>query len=257
MKSIVPVSLRSIMPTFALLLLIETSALANTPTYNTNKPETINSSTSLKEFSGRYIQKKINLNWSLANSPKIISFEVERSLGGQMFVKIGTVKSNSKNSYQFTDKFIFQPAYFYRIKIIQTNADPIYSEAISISQLETTTKSIIIKQPELPDTIATVPIPRRTSTSVAEPSPKNNKLTSKSSSLTFTEKLQIEMKAEKAGELYVDLVSADNRVRLTRTFTAIAGTNRLELNELDYLPEGNYQVEIKTGKQVVKLKASK
>lgn len=257
MKSIVPVSLRALMPAIALLLLIETSALANTPSDNNNQPAAEYSNTSLKEFSGRFTQKKINLNWTMANSSKAISFEVERSLGGQMFVKIGTVKSNTKNSYQFTDKFIFQPAYFYRIKIIQTNADPIYSEAISISQLETATKKIIIKQPELPDTIASVPIPRRTSPSVAEPTQKNNKHTSKSSSLTFTEKLQLEMKADKAGELYVDLVSADNRVRLTRTFTAIAGNNRLELNELEYLPEGNYQIEIKTGKQVVKMKASK
>ena len=116
MKSIVPVSLRSIMPTYALLLLIETSALANTPTYNTNKPETINSSTSLKEFSGRYTQKKINLNWSMANSSKTISFEVARSLVGQMFLKIGIIISNAKTSYQFTDKFIFQPPYFYCIK---------------------------------------------------------------------------------------------------------------------------------------------
>lgn len=255
MRFIVP--LRAIMPSLALLLLIEASTFANTGSDNKNQPASEYSSTRLKEFSGRFTQKKINLNWSMANSSKAISFDVERSLGGQMFVKIGTIKSNAKNNYQFTDKFIFQPAYYYRIKIIQPNTDPIYSEAISISQLETTTKSIIIKQPELPDTIASVPIPRRTSSSVVEPLQKNNKLTSKSSSLTFTEKLQLEMKADKAGELYVDLVSSDNRVRLTRTFTAIAGTNHLELNELDYLPEGNYQVEIKTGKQVVKLKASK
>lgn len=241
----------------ALSLFINTSTLANKPGTDKLSPVASYSSSSLQEFSGRYTQKKINLNWSLANTAKIISFEVERSLGGQTFIKIGTVKTNSKNKYQFTDKFIFQPAYYYRIKMIAANADPVYSEAISISQLETTTKSIILKEPELPDTIASVPIPRRMNTSVTGQLSKSNKITSKSSNLTFSEKLQLEMKADKAGELYVDLVSADNRVRLTRTFTAIAGTNRLELNELDYLPEGIYQIEIKTGKQVVKMKASK
>lgn len=256
MQLTVPVLSRASLPAIVMLLLIAAPSFANTP-ITKNQPAAAFSSSHLNVFSGCYVQKKINLNWSLANSSKIISFEVERSVGGQMFVKIGTVKSNAKNSYQFTDKFIFQPAYFYRIKIITSNADPIYSEAISISQSETTSKSIVLKQPELPDTIASVPIPRRTNTTVAEPAAKNYKLTSKSTSLTFTEKLQLEMKAEKAGELYVDLVSADNRVRLTRTFTAVAGTNHLELDKLDYLPEGNYQLEIKTGKQVVKLKASK
>lgn len=257
MNAKLPFIVKSIVPCVALLLVLTANSLANPSYLNSENPLTGFTGSSLKNFSGSYTKKKISLKWSLSNTTKAISFEIERSVSGLTFVKIGTINRNKNNSYLYTDKCVFQPAYFYRIKIIQEGLEPLYSDAINISQEETKTKSIPIKkaapiEPVAEATIPTTSIPVKTVTTL-----KYNKINSKGSPIFFKDNLLLEMQADKAGEIVITLVSTDIRVQLTRSLHATAGLNQLAISDLDYLPEGNYQVEVKTGKQVMRCRASK
>ena len=64
----------------------------------------------LLDFKGRYIspfggQGAGNLlTWTTANEQNTVQFDIERSINGQTFEKIGTVKTKGSNStYEFTD----------------------------------------------------------------------------------------------------------------------------------------------------------
>ncbi len=76
----------------------------------------------LIRFDGETAKLSNILHWSTASEYSNHSFEIERSTNGLQFEKIATVlgtgESINKKNYYFADYKIFEPQYFYRLKLI-------------------------------------------------------------------------------------------------------------------------------------------
>lgn len=87
------------------------------------------------EFKGNKINDKVDLMWSTVNEVNTKHFEIENSINGIDFIKIGTV--NAANSfdishYQFSDAKPFSTNH-YRLKLVSSNGEPTYSDIIKIN----------------------------------------------------------------------------------------------------------------------------
>jgi hypothetical protein len=100
----------------------------------------------LVDFSGEFIPPlggirgateggKNVLKWQTENEIGVSHFDIERSLDGRFFEKIGQVKAFNKNSfYQFIDENIFFKNYYYRLKINDLDGKSSLSKIISIER---------------------------------------------------------------------------------------------------------------------------
>lgn len=95
---------------------------------NTNLP------IKLTNFSAKKINEFVKLNWETKSVVGIKEFEVEKSLDGNNFLKIGFIKSNINNyKYEFNDVNILNSNSFYRLKMIEIDGSFEYSEIKKVS----------------------------------------------------------------------------------------------------------------------------
>ncbi len=102
------------------------------------------------ELIGFYAQNKdklIELNWITANENNVNKFEIERSIDGMNFTKIGELKAKNKAfNYLFLDEGT--PQYnqskilYYRLKIIDFDEKTTFSKVISVEMKELNTLKI-------------------------------------------------------------------------------------------------------------------
>ncbi|MEO5593827.1 MAG: right-handed parallel beta-helix repeat-containing protein [Chitinophagaceae bacterium] len=100
------------------------------------------------QFSGKLIQKEVQLNWSTTPPPDGSRFEIERS-PDQHFIKIGTIDATmnvSPGMYRFTDPLPEPGKNYYRIKEIDADGAFTYSNVIVIN-INTTEKAILWPNP--------------------------------------------------------------------------------------------------------------
>ena len=86
-------------------------------------------------FSGTVgADKQAVLSWSI-NEHDVQTYEVEKSVNGSRFAKIGSVSSygNGTNHYQFTDASRLEGVAYYRIKQIDDNGMTSYSGTVKLS----------------------------------------------------------------------------------------------------------------------------
>jgi alpha-tubulin suppressor-like RCC1 family protein len=94
-----------------------------------NNPFNIN----LNEFTAQAINEtEAILNWKINKKENDIVFEIERSLDGIKFEKIGNVKGIAESQFNFIDKTASLKNY-YRIKIIHPNQSAFYSKTEIVS----------------------------------------------------------------------------------------------------------------------------
>lgn len=74
--------------------------------------------------------------WKVADERNVLSYEIEKSLDGVNFSKIGTVQATGQNIYSFRDE---RPAAkgFYRIKNVDADGQYKYSGIVSFNQGKT------------------------------------------------------------------------------------------------------------------------
>jgi hypothetical protein len=94
-------------------------------------------SSKLTAFNGNYRNGTVNLNWTVSNNQVTNSFTVERSTDGVNFFSTGdlpSVKYQSMASYVFNDNVhdFKTPVLYYRLKMINTQGYPVYSQIIRI-----------------------------------------------------------------------------------------------------------------------------
>ncbi len=81
----------------------------------------------------------IELRWTTASEENNAGFEIERSLDGKNFVKIGFISGKGTtteiNNYYFTDDFIFSEKLYYRLKQIDYSGIFSYSEVITVNSI--------------------------------------------------------------------------------------------------------------------------
>lgn len=87
------------------------------------------------EFRAEPSPDKITLNWQTGQETNIVSFNVERSINNEDFIKIGKVNPKGNNSsYEFVDESISRvnSIYYYRLKVVNTNGTFQYSESLPV-----------------------------------------------------------------------------------------------------------------------------
>ena len=75
----------------------------------------------------------IDLHWSMADDNKAASFEIERSNDGKNFETIAQLASQSNPDYVYKDKNLKNGTYEYRIKIIEKDGNPVFSNVLSMN----------------------------------------------------------------------------------------------------------------------------
>ena len=102
-------------------------------------------------FRGKTVVKDNILDWATANEQNSKQFDVERSLNGTLFGKIGTLaaagNSNQTNTYQYTDRNIDQlnsEFMFYRLKQIDIDGKFKYSSIVRLRYNEKNTANTIV-----------------------------------------------------------------------------------------------------------------
>lgn len=97
----------------------------------------LNSPLDIEEFHLRAY--KVNednaLTWSVLSDVQLSTFEIERSLDGLFFTKIGDINVNpilEEKQYSFLDKISLETAY-YRVKAVDENNETYYSNIASLS----------------------------------------------------------------------------------------------------------------------------
>ena len=108
---------------------------------------------SLLSFTGKWLTGKVTLNWEVDHESRIDFYEIQRSGDGNNFEKIGTVSAintSTRYSYAFSDLFLTQSLYYYRIKIIEKSGAVEYSNTILLKSNQT---SIGIRVKVLPNPV--------------------------------------------------------------------------------------------------------
>jgi hypothetical protein len=86
----------------------------------------------LVDFNGQKTENGTQLSWQTASETRFSHFDIERSLNGTLFEKIGETKANGSNSnYTFIDPNPFNTMY-YRLKINDLDGKFEFSKIISI-----------------------------------------------------------------------------------------------------------------------------
>jgi hypothetical protein len=87
-------------------------------------------------FTGRSVEKGNFLQWETASEENNAGFDIEKSINGRNFEKIGFIAGNgttiAQQAYEFLDKNINTGVNYYRLKQTDYNGDFEYSNIISI-----------------------------------------------------------------------------------------------------------------------------
>ncbi len=102
-------------------------------------------------FRGKTVAKDNVLDWATANEQNSKQFDIERSLTGASFSRIGIVKavgnSNQTNTYQYTDHNVDRlnsEVMFYRLKQIDIDGNFKYSNVVRLRYSEKNTVNTIV-----------------------------------------------------------------------------------------------------------------
>jgi hypothetical protein len=90
-----------------------------------------------KNFKGKRTGTDIVLTWATSTEYKNKEFQVERSVDGNHFYLVGTVKATNQlngDNYSFIDYNASLPVYFYRLKQIGSDNEWKYSATVNIRQ---------------------------------------------------------------------------------------------------------------------------
>jgi hypothetical protein len=88
-------------------------------------------------FTAQQSGETVVLDWSTSTETNNMGFEVERSIDGLTFNKIGFVKgagtSTTEHSYKFTDNSAINGTNYYRLRQIDLNGEFVYTSAIEVN----------------------------------------------------------------------------------------------------------------------------
>jgi len=89
----------------------------------------------VQNFKGKYVAKKVLLNWQVAPGLNLKKFVIERKNNTGAFVEIAEVMANPSNEfYSFWDSTATLDKNFYRIKLLNHNNNTAFSNVIMVSR---------------------------------------------------------------------------------------------------------------------------
>ncbi len=88
----------------------------------------------LINFTGKNNGALNKLLWKVDNEENLVYYELQRSGNGQQFTVINQTKATGNNSYAYNDNILPDPApvYYYRLRIVDKDANFKYSEIIQL-----------------------------------------------------------------------------------------------------------------------------
>ena len=87
----------------------------------------------LISFEGQQIDNDVLLKWNAAQENSFKQYEIERSFGGNNYIKVGTVAGQNLINYQFTDYSVnANSIVYYRLKLIDIDGRFKYSNVVAV-----------------------------------------------------------------------------------------------------------------------------
>lgn len=100
------------------------------------------------DFTASKYNESILLNWKATRETSFKSYNIERSIDGISFIKIGTVAGRNLANYDFTDRHLpVAKNVFYRLKMIDIDGKFNYSKTVSIKLNEQLLNAAIYPNP--------------------------------------------------------------------------------------------------------------
>lgn len=89
----------------------------------------------LLDFTGRYADKTVTLNWTTEREINTKYFTVEKSIDQVSFTSLAniTATGNPQNNYQYTDRSSLNGMIYYRLKMVDADGRFTYSKIIAIA----------------------------------------------------------------------------------------------------------------------------
>lgn len=171
-------------------------------------------------FDAKPLESDAILDWTTTGELNHDYFEIERSINGQDFEKIGSIKNpvtkdNTKNTYSFIDKNvgIENSEAYYRLKQIDTNGTFSYSNTKRVNwSIDNSQNKALF---------------------VAYPNP-------------FTDILTLDFDLDRTENVEIVLMDMAGRKIKTISQSFDKGSHKLELNNLQKLAQGSYLIQLKT-----------
>jgi len=156
------------------------------------------------------------VNWYTKDESNTKTFDIERSIDGTTFTKLGetdaNVKTEGRTNYVYNDNIESVKAaniIYYRIKLNDIDGKYSFSNTISVRPLSFTSESVTIY-----------------------PSP-------------FTDRISIGYLATENSDIQIEITDASGRVILKQINEVVEGQNTINLTSLDKLSSGMYTVKIR------------
>lgn len=169
----------------------------------------------LKHFTAQLAKNNVKLNWATASEINNAGFEIEKSINGEKYSKIGFVsaKNNSTNNYEFIDENINSSKSliaYYRLKQVDKDGKFTFS---NIEVVKLPTQKLF--------TVATFENP-------------------------FRNDLKLQIGTDREANITISITNAKGQVVKTSKLIAQKGNNTISISALE-LPKGQYFVKISDG----------
>ncbi len=188
-------------------------------------PVNVNSSSlpvSLINFSARLMDKNHALvSWNVNNEIKLNHYEVERSFDGVSFMNRNNKSVSGSATYSYLDELnTTASTVYYRIKMVNNDGTFNYSNVIMVRIAEMNIASVVYPNP-------------------------------------FTNSITIEYNSLVEEKVMINLMSTEGKKLQQKIVSVHAGSNKINLDRLNILPNGTYMLEIvnsanKVIKQIMK-----
>ncbi len=168
----------------------------------------------------------VKINWATAMEINCSRYDIERSMDGKIFNTAATVAGNgntsSERNYSINDNIaaVTSPVVYYRLQQVDMDGKKSYSKVVSVKLKKTTNDFTVSPNP-------------------------------------FSSYININIEWNKNENTNVKVFSMAGRELVSKNVQMYKGTNYVALNELSFLPAGNYFIQLNTAegrifKQVTK-----
>ncbi len=166
---------------------------------------------SLTNFTARWNNSEVDLNWQINNEINISSFDLEYSNSGTDFSKLTSLvyrKGVSIYSYVHLSP---SSKNFYRLKMIDADGKYFYSKILSVQKNLSHNKVLVVY-----------------------PNPAYHDLT-------------VQLTAIHSEKISIQIIDNSGRVLINKSFNVFAGENYLSIDGIEKLPASTYFVKVKSG----------
>jgi hypothetical protein len=174
---------------------------------------------------GAFVNGYSQLTWNTASGRDIEYFEIERSVDGESFDKIGTLSTNGNGSqalnYSYLDLIAKPGNNYYRLKIFDQNGDFAYSKVTSVNSEKKDINILLVY-----------------------PNP-------------FGHKVQVQLESEKQEKVIIRVVANNGAIVRNQVQEIGAGRSTIIVNNVADLPQGLYHLQIITPDKTMSMEIMK